>query len=875
MVATWNPAAVPGYYISSTTYYADGSAPGTWYAPLGDLGATDRAVVDPDQFGALCAGLDQCGRALASPAALRPDRVPAFDVTLSAPRSVSLAWALGSDETKKLIEHAQTTAVRTTLDMLAAEAIWARRGKGGAVIEAVPLTAACFQHGESRPAQHADGSVFADPNLHTHCVIMNLATRSDGTMGALHSKILRDHKMTAGAVYHAALATEMQKLGFAVDRVGKNGIFEIAGVSDEAIQYFSARRQEIEAELAKHGADSLSAPSLAAAVTRETRRNKAASDMSTAQSAWIDAAQAIGLDVANYVDTLQAPPIGHDPRAAELTLQKRLEELPELLTQSQSVIERRELLRAVASCLVGTGLPAERAATEVERLLRRKTFLEIAQDALGRPLFSTPDMIAVERQVVEFAQALVQDSKHELQESRVAATCRAKGLSREQTDAALAATRASGIAVIEGAPGSGKTTTLAPIVTAYQEAGYRVVGAASAWRIAHALRDDLHIEARANASLLERLRLGHETLGAKTVLIVDEAGLVGSREMRDLLEAVTGAGAKLILCGDRRQLQAIGAGSGLSLVAHAVEASRVDTIVRQSETWAREAVHAFGDGKAAKALQAFDERGLLVEADGPRAAVTALIDRWSDDVTARPQDSTLLIAKTNSQVGELSREVRERLKTSGDLHGTEVAFPATTPSGHASNMALMAGDKIRFLARNDALGVINGTVGVVTRVSRPLDPQHPGQRAILIEARVKGRQICFDPRDLADAKGRAQIGWAYASTIYSAQGLTVDRAYVAVDGSFDRHDIHVAASRARDRTLLVVDAKTIDRQLSTADAPAAKPDKRSDPTMRQAWLAARMARSSAKVSTVDVMAVRRAVATNAMPTRQVEPHHAF
>lgn len=290
--------------------------------------------------------------------------------------------------------------------MLAAEATWGRRGKGGATIEAVPLTAACFQHCESRPAQHADGRVFADPNLHTHCVIMNLATRADGTLGGLHSKILRDHKMTAGAVYHAALAAEVQNLGFAVDRIGKNGTFEIAGVTDHAIQYFSARRQEIEAELAKLGADSPSAPSLAAAITRQTRSSKIASDTSAAQSTWIDAAQAIGLDVAGFVDALRAPPIGHDRRAAELALQQRLDELPELLTQSQSVIERRELLRAVAACLVGTGLPAERAAHEADQLLHQEAFLEIAQDALGRPLYSTPDMVAIERQVVECAHGI-------------------------------------------------------------------------------------------------------------------------------------------------------------------------------------------------------------------------------------------------------------------------------------------------------------------------------------------------------------------------------------------------------------------------------------------------------------------------------------
>jgi conjugative relaxase-like TrwC/TraI family protein len=109
-------------------------------------------------------------------------------------------------------------------------------------VEKVALTAALFQHGESRPAEHADGRVFGDPNLHTHAVVMNMATRADGTVGALHSTVLRDWKMAAGAVYHAALANEMADLGFDIDRLGKNGTFELAGISDKAITYFSARR---------------------------------------------------------------------------------------------------------------------------------------------------------------------------------------------------------------------------------------------------------------------------------------------------------------------------------------------------------------------------------------------------------------------------------------------------------------------------------------------------------------------------------------------------------------------------------------------------------------------------------------------------------
>lgn len=122
--------------------------------------------------------------------------------------------------------------------MLEREASWARRGRNGVYIEQVPISVALFQHGESRPAQHSDGRMFGDPNLHTHGVTINIATRpSDLTVGGLHSKVLRDYKLAAGATYHAALAYELEKLGFSIDRVGKNGIFEIAGVDEHAIEY--------------------------------------------------------------------------------------------------------------------------------------------------------------------------------------------------------------------------------------------------------------------------------------------------------------------------------------------------------------------------------------------------------------------------------------------------------------------------------------------------------------------------------------------------------------------------------------------------------------------------------------------------------------
>ena len=857
MVATWNPAAASSYYTRQreTEYYAgSGEPPGIWYAPAGDFGLVDGSCVDRVTFDRLYHARDEGGAPLLEQIRRHKERTPAFDITLSAPRSVSLVWGLGSYDTKCLIEAAQQKAVRATLAMLEREATWARRGFKGAFLEGVALSSATFQHGESRKAQHSDGRVFADPNLHTHCVCLNIATRpSDHTVGGLHSKIIRDFKMAAGATYHAALAHELEKIGFAIDRVGKNGVFEISGVDDRTIKYFSARRQEIEDELAGHGVTSGQATALAAAIAKATRSSKRESESVGREEVWRDAARSFGLDTESFAENLRDQSNTLDQEAGERVLSERLTALPASLTEHESVIERRELLRSVTAGLVGTGLLVERAEIEFNRLLSQGAFVEIGHDALGLPCYSTPEMLAIEREVVEQAQRLAKQSWRFVDPGALRDRCRALGLMAEQTDAALAATTSSAVAIVEGAPGVGKSTLLAPVVEGYAKAGCRVIGAASAWRIANMLRDDLGIEARATASWIARLKAGEKVLDKQTVLIVDEAGLLSSRDMHALLSAVTKAGAKIILVGDRRQLQAIGAGPGLDLVARAVEAARVNNIVRQREAWAREAITAFGTGQSVSALEAFAEQGLLIEADGAKAAIAQVLDSAEQVHSGDPAASILILAKSNAAVAAISQAARERLKHSGIIRGPEVSFTAATPSGHSTQITLAAGDKIRFLVRDDELGVVNGSTATIIKVSEAAAPLVDENR-IIIEADIEGRRIAFDPMRLADAQGRPRLGWAYASTIYGCQGLTVDHAVVYLDHSYNRHDAYVATSRARERTALVVDAKSIDRRLA-AELPfdQQRDDVVFSASQRQNWLAERLSRASPKISTLDVI----------------------
>lgn len=859
MVVTWNPAANAAYYLRAAEYYLGGREPaGRWYAPARDLGLVDGAEVEKSTFERLYAAVGPDGRTLLPKGARHENRVPAFDMTMSAPRSVSLAWAFAAPERKAAIEAAQERAVRSALARLEAEAIFARRGKNGAIIEPVALSAALFQHGESRPAKHADGRIFGDPNLHTHATILNLATRADGTIGAIHSKVLRDWKMAAGATYHAALAHELKKLGFAVDRLDYNGTFEIAGVDDKAIQYFSARRAEIEDELAAHDLPSAEASALASAIAKSTRASKSTETADGREQVWREAAAAIGLDLASFDRALMAKAEASPTRGPEAQLADRLARLPDELTEHDSVIDRRELVRAVTAALVGTGLPAERADREIDRLLSEQAFVEIGRDALGNRQYSTPELARIEQEIVDLAQKLSVTGPASVDRGALERHCRAAGLNDEQTQAAVTATGPEHLAVVEGAPGSGKTTTLQPVVDAYRKAGFRVIGSASAWSIARMLRADLKIEARATRSWIAKLRIGHKVLDDKTVLIFDEAGLVSAREMHTVLAAVERAGAKLILVGDRDQLQAIGAGPGLALAARAVDTARVETIVRQRNEWAREAIRALGEGRTEAALQAFAERGQLVEAAGPRATIAAMVDAWQAARHRDPASPALLLAKTNAQVAAISREVRARRRQRGELRDVDVEIAATTPSGHATTLALAAGDEIRFLVRNDELGVVNGTTGVISRVIQKPGLRLPGSSAIQIEARVEGRFVSFDPAELADGKGRARLGWAYASTIASVQGQTVESAFVLADPSLDRHDAYVAASRARGETQLFVDTKSIDRHLQ-ARQPLDRQDSSIsiDSDARRRWLAERLSRANYKRSALAVIEAGR------------------
>lgn len=844
MVASLNLKAAPvAYFRQARAYYDTGIQDAEWYAPSGSFGVQDGAPVDFSMLERLYAGMAADGSSLLSNRGGRVlDRQSAYDLTFSVPKSFSLIYAMADDEERKELLCILLAAARKSLSAVEKVAGWARRGKGGKSLEPISFTAALFLHDDARPSEHADGSTFGDPDLHVHCIILNLAVRKDGSVGAIQSVLLRNAKMLAGAVFHAALAASVLRAQFGVDRVGKNGIFEIAGIPGRVIRFFSGRRQEINRRLETLGITSAQHPALAAQETAKSRNRKNSTTLGERLATWSAAGLANGFDFRGlFAAARQAfQPISHE--AGETLYRERLETLPLDLTENEAVLGHLEVIRALNAALVGTGLPPARAVQAFSDLIKGRQFVSIGTDAMGFPLLTTPQMIETELAVVSLAEQLKDADGFALDPSVVAALCAQNKLSEEQTLAALSVTGGGRIAVVEGAPGSGKSTAQRPIVAAYEAAGYRVIGSATAWKIATALGKDLGIESRATADWLSLLGHGKAVFDNKTVLIIDEAGLIGARDMLRLLEVVKASGSKLVLVGDRDQIQPIAAGPGLGLVACSVEVSRIETIIRQREAWLRRVVLDLGKGDALKALTELLRRKHVHFGAGLPDAVEALVGKWRELTNAG--ETPLLIARTNDQLRMISQAVRRDRRMRGEIAEAEIMFNGRLPNGEIAPVALSPGDSIRFLAKNKTLGTINGSVGTVVDVA-------PGPTLLetRITAQVDDRRVSFALADVADENGNAQIGWDYGWSAFGTQGVTVEHALVLVDANFDRHLAYVTASRARALTHLFVDGASVDA--IETDLSSLGP--LSEEAERLVKLSRRMARKNTKRSTLDYL----------------------
>lgn len=809
MVCSVGTGTVAEYYLNEQAeYYTGGKEPkGRWYTLAVTFGLKDGASVNAETFRNLHEGLSPDGVPLAqNNQALKTTRVGGYDLTFSAPKSVSVLWAAADESVRIFIELAQEKASRQALEVLSKHASYTRRGKGGRTIEKVKMFGATFQHGESRPTERADGSVASDPQLHTHSVIFNMAARADGTWGSLDGRHFYKWKMAAGAIYRTHLAHELRtNLGVSID-VKNDGLFEIAGIPKDIRDHFSARRIAIKQDLTARGLKTKDAQALASAVTKASRRTKSTVD-DTAQSRhvrWKLEAEEQGLSD-KIIEACMNKQVDDLPPEK---FTEKFREIPRQLTEHDAVFRLETLYRAAAVTALETGVEVNEINREISKLLKNSEVVEIWSDELGIPMYSTQEMIQVEGDLVAIAQRGTLSKRHWLPERVVNPRLQSSNLTNEQRIAVEFVAMGADIAVMEGSAGAGKTHALRSVADAYRDGGYRVIGTSTAWRMANQLGDDLNVESRAIDSWLAQDKVGKPFLDGKTVLIVDEAGQLSSRQMLKVLQAAEQAEAKVILTGDQRQLQAIGAGPGLRLVSEQTGVARIDTIIRQREAWAREAVESLSVGRADKAIVAFEEKSTLKWCADGKEAVGKAVSDWKAYKALNPGKTALVMAKTNKQVRALNMEMRDHLRDASLLHGKDHILNVADTSGRGHKIPMAIGEQVMFKKRIDELGVINGTTGVVTQIET--EPT-----GIKMSVNVQGREIEFKAEDVADDQGRALLAHGYSSTIYSAQGVTVDAAYVVADHNLKRNEIYVAASRARDNCNIYVDCKSLGKAVKS------------------------------------------------------------
>ena len=405
----------------------------------------------------------------------------------------------------------------------------------------------------------------------------------------------------------------------------------------------------------------------------------------------------------------------------------------------------------------------------------------LGTDGRGQERFTSREMIAVEDRLHRASEVLASRKVHAIDAAhRVAppdfVATRGLVLSSEQRGALSHITEGRDLSVVVGYAGTGKSAMLGVAREAWEEAGMSVRGVALSGIAAENLEIGSGIASRTIASMEHGWSQGRDLLTSSDVLVIDEAGMVGTRQMERVLSHARDEGAKVILVGDPQQLQAIEAGAAFRSIAERHGAAEITDIRRQQEGWQREATRQLATGRTGEALDAYRSHDMVHAAPSREAARGELVDGWNRERLAEPKKTRLILAHTNDDVRALNEAARGKLRDANGL-GFDVTIEA-----ERGTRRFASGDRLMFLKNDRDLGVKNGTLGTVEQVSNR-------NLAVRLD---DGRSVVFAVRDYN------QIDHGYAATIHKSQGVTVDRTHVLATPGMDQHSAYVAMSRHRE-----------------------------------------------------------------------------
>ncbi|AKS23494.1 hypothetical protein ABH19_06635 [Leptospirillum sp. Group II 'CF-1'] len=795
-------------------YYAQGSAatPSRWLGSAARELGLEGPVNREDHLKTLQGFDPRTGDALVQKAG--ENRRYAIDLTFSAPKSVSIVWAVGDEDVRKGIEAAQDRAVEKVLEFIEEKFELGRRGSASAgtiTKERVKLLAAAYRHGSSREL---------DMQIHTHLMLQNMGLRADGTCGALDPKEMYEWKMALGAVYRAELSGEMAKLGFGIE--ADRDYFRLKGIPPELEEEFSKRRAQIEKALQEKGMSGGKAAEVAALGTRKA---KEVLDTEILKEQWTEIAAEYGVS-AEFIRSLRSP----EREVKEVSIDRH--ELFRKLTAMEAVFQEKDLFRVVGVACSQSARGLDEVKKKVASLLRDPDIVRLrGQD--GQVYYTTREMLALEQEIQSLARAGKEDSRHvvslEAVKAGIARYEFEKGfsLSDEQRVAIDHLTlRAGRIQILEGHAGAGKSTVLVPVRYALESCGYEVIGASLQGKKAAGLERDTGIKSQTIASLLRELQ-GYERedgtwaaptkrLTEKTVVVVDEAAMNDTRLMAGLIRETEKVGAKLLLIGDESQVPPVAAGNPVKTLKKELGYAELTENRRQRADWQKDASREIRTGQVKEGLEKYLAAGMIAIAKDRDEAIGKTVESWLDRVNAGDPSKTLLTAYKRADVAELN--ARARAEISDTLTGPRVETTVRDREGKSEGKReFQAGERLYFKKNDRKLGVMNGETGTLEKI----DVTNDGKECSFTVRMDSGKEIRFDPRDYA------QIDYGYAITIHKSQGETVDFSSNLVTG-MGLNALYVQLTRHQVGTRIVLTEDQIDKMAQNAGIELAPTDRMID-----------------------------------------------
>jgi conjugative relaxase-like TrwC/TraI family protein len=685
-----------------------GESPGRWYG-AGSTSLGLQGEASPAGFQAMFEGRHPTtGEFLGRPHGR--NAVPAFDVVLRPTKSVSILYGLGDPATSRAVLQAHHAGLAEAVAYLD-EHLGARRGHGGVQhVSGQGLLAVGFDHRTSREG---------DPLLHTHLVITNRVQGPDGRWTALDGRDLYRHRLAADAIYRATYQRELVRtLGVEWTAADGHGNRELQGMPEALVRSFSKRSDRIDAELDRLAADGRErTPRLVKWTVHATRKPKEHETPDTLYGRWRAEAAERGVDPDTLVRAVtdRTPNRNQDHMVSDEVAGRLFDRLagPDGLTASASTFAHPDVLVALGAGLDGA------TRTELEALadgfLAERAVSVVADRALEERRWSTPDLLAVEQQFVTSATDRTDEQTAVVshQAVREAVTAHPTAGTDQQAMVRDVCQGGQGVALVVGRAGTGKTFALGIARHAWQLDGYRLVAAAPTGIATLSLQGEGFEDVATCDRLLADLHRGREQLDARTVLLIDEAGMVGSRKLTRLLEHAQHAEAKVVLVGDDRQLAPIDAGGGFRALRLRLGASELVENRRQHQAWEREALELVRSGLVEEAVSAYQAHDRVVAADSKPAATLALLQDWwtaYQEAEHDPASEVVVLAARRTEVDRLNTACQELLAARGRLGGERL---------QVEDRQLAVGDRV--VCGHNAIAqhrVANGSRGTITA----LDP---------------------------------------------------------------------------------------------------------------------------------------------------------